>query len=74
MKNREVEMGMKVKTLVTKEAYYGGIVPKGSIGTVGAVMCIPVFGSGYFHCVDFMIGKDKKRASFKANQIERSQI
>lgn len=61
MKTR-FHIGDQVKTLVECSPYYSGyagnptvIIPKGSIGIVGAIKVPYVNKQGFFNCVDFVI-------------------
>jgi hypothetical protein len=76
------QIGHKVITLIDKEPYYsnyGGnpkiIIPKGTIGYVGAVN-VPVvhnIGKGlHFNCVDFEIEGKTWRGSYYDKEIKLS--
>jgi len=64
------KIGQTVETLKATEAYYGGIIKKGSVGVVGAVNCVYVTKPGTFNCVDFEVDGKMKRASFNNNEIK----
>ena len=74
----KLEMGMKVKTKVKKIAYYKeAIIPKGTIGEVGAVK-VPVVrntdGHLYFNCVDFIIDGKRVRGGYYNHEIAIAQV
>jgi predicted carbohydrate-binding protein with CBM5 and CBM33 domain len=71
-------MGMKVKTKKEKLSYYQEvIIPKGSIGEIGAIH-VPVVrntkGHMYFNCVDFNINGKRISGSYYNNEIEIEQV
>lgn len=75
MKNNQVKMGMKVKTLVPKIAYYQEAkIPVGSIGRIGAKNVPYPMILGSFNCVDFLIDGKMVRGSYKSSEIEIAQI
>ena len=71
MKTNQLKVGLKVKTKVSNNAYYGGIIVKGEIGTIGAINCPNVRTKGVFQCVDFVINGEKKRASYHVSELEK---
>ena len=81
-------IGQQVKTKIDCVPYYSDyagnpkvLIPKGSIGIIGAVKCPYVTKTGYFNCVDFVISNifsgnpkfkhNTWRASLTDKEIER---
>lgn len=90
MKNK-FKVGDKVVTTQDERPYYSGyagnpvvLIPKGSIGYIGAIDVPCVRGKGTFNCVDFIVPdkyngnpalkNDKWRCSIKSENLKSASL